>query len=300
MKIIRTTCFVLFLISCISAYAQNTAILTLWPNSILPKNPQTLLTQNVKPKDFNSPFIVEYYPKQSNHIAILVISGGGYKHEVLNKEGTPVSVWLQEHGFTVFELIYRLPQKNNLVESRKFPFADGQRALRLMKSKQKQLNIHKIGVMGFSAGGHLAGMLSTQFEYSFYPKQDAIDELSARPDFAVLLYPVINMQPPLNITQAYKHLLGSSNDPRILQQYSVNEHVMQNTPPIYLVHAQDDPVSPIENSILMRDALNQHHIQNELLIFKNGGHGFGLGKLKTSTSIWPTQFLNWLKQLKFS
>lgn len=296
----------LFLLLGISLFAhadQSTlrppTMIALWPHLKAPTITPSQLHQNLTAKDLHTPFMAEYLPKQSNHIAVLVISGGGYAHETLNKEGTPASLWLQKQGFTVYELIYRLPKKDHLKESRTFPFADGQRALRIIKSKQQQLGLRSIGVMGFSAGGHLAGMLTTQPTYLFYNPQDPIDQLSARPDFAVLLYPVISMQQPLNITHAYKSLFGQSTDGALLQQYSVNAQVTSNTAPVFLAHALDDKISPIENSLLLHQALDAKQVKNELVVFKQGGHGFGLGKANTETTTWPNQFLTWLKKNQF-
>lgn len=239
-----------------------------------------------------------YTPEHSNHVALLIISGGGYVREELAKEATPTSQYFQNQGFTVFELIYRLPNQDG--HNHFAPFADGQRALRIIRSQANPLNYDadKIGVLGFSAGGHLAGILATQSNFKFYNPKDDLDKISTRPDFAVLLYPVINMQPPLNTTHAYKTLLGKNANSAEQAFFSVDLQVTSNTPATFLAHALDDPISSVENSKKMQHALEQNDVKNKLKIFKTGGHGWGLGKQNTPTTEWPTLLLDWLKSIK--
>lgn len=262
-------------------------IISLWPNDEPPHHPKHQLKNNVH--TVATPFMAVYSPEQSNHTAILVLSGGGYAHEVLNKEGTPTAQWLQQHGFTVFELLYRLPHLPQQSQTRDFPFADAQRALRLIKATSKY---KQVGVMGFSAGGHVAGMLATQWTTPFYFAVDHIDTLSARPDFAVLLYPIVSMQAPLNHTHAYHVLFNEHSSDALLRQYSVNQNVRSDTPPMFIAHARDDAISPVANSELLHQALIQQHISNQLILFDHGGHGWGLGN-NTQTQQWPNLFLQW-------
>jgi len=276
-----------------------TLSLPLWPNSatLAPSSEQYTINKHGAIEHIIAPQLRVYPPKQSNHIAILVISGGGYAREELAKESTPTAQFLQEQGFTVFELIYRLPNQdgNNLLA----PFQDGQRALRIIRYHAHQFNIDpdKIGVLGFSAGGHLAGIIATQWQQQFSSLNDPIDQISARPNFVALLYPIISMQAPLDHTHAYKSLFGSKHDLAKQILFSVDLQVKQNTPPTFLAHAIDDPISPVQNSLNMQTALQQHKIAYELHLFKNGGHGWGLGKANTETTQWPTLFLTWLKKI---
>lgn len=271
------------------AQAAPIDIMTLWPQDSVPQHPHHQLKKNIT--TVTTPFMVVYSPSQTNHIAIVVVSGGGYAHEVVQKEGTPTALWLQQHGFTVFELIYRLPIINQ-DNSRDVAFADAQRAIRLIKASGQY---QQVGILGFSAGGHIAGMLATQWDRPFYHAIDHNDSISARPDFAVLLYPIVSMQAPLNQTHAYKVLFKPNTNNNILRQYSVNQNVSANTPPMFIAHATDDPISSVENSQLLHHALEQQHIQNQLILFNQGGHGWGLGN-NPQTQQWPQLFLHWLTQ----
>ncbi|WP_269915108.1 alpha/beta hydrolase [Acinetobacter sp. HY1485] len=270
-----------------SIYAQNLAI-NLWQNPTQLVNVQYNINQKVN--DISQPQMVVYLPKKNNHHAILVMSGGGYAHEELGKEGTPTSQWLQQQGFTVFELIYRLPKNNPLL-----PFADGQRAIRIMRSQAKIFDYdpQKIGVLGFSAGGHLASILATQFNSVFYKSQEPLDTLSAKPNFAVLVYPVISMLPPLNHTHAFKSLFPKPNA-TLQTLLSAQDAVTPQTPPMLIFHAKNDPISPVQNSLLMQQALAQAHVTHQVYIFDNGGHGWGIGKPNTQTMQWRSLFLQWV------
>lgn len=283
--------YIFTIIFCISTtiQAKSLEIISLWSNDNPPESPKHQLNKNIK--TVVTPFMAVYSPAQSNHTAILVMSGGGYAHEVLNKEGTPTSLWLQQHGFTVFELVYRLPMPEQ-ANTRDLPFADAQRALRLIKATG---HFQHIGVMGFSAGGHVAGMLATQWTKTFYKPLDATDTFSARPDFAVLLYPVVSMQPPLNQTHAYKVLFDANSNDALLRQYSINQNITHNTPPMFIAHAIDDNISPVANSQLLHQALQQQQISNEFILFDHGGHGWGLGN-NPQTKQWPNLFLHWQQQ----
>ena len=277
---------------CLSSllYAQNLA-LNLWQNPTQLVDIEYNINQKVI--DISQPQMVVYLPKKNNHHAILVMSGGGYAREELSKEGTPTSKWLQQQGFTVFELIYRLPHNNPLL-----PFADGQRAIRIVRSQAKRFDYdpQKIGVLGFSAGGHLASILATQFNTVFYKPQDQIDNLSAKPNFAVLVYPVISMLPPLNHTHAFKSLFPQPNT-TLQTLLSAQNMVTPQTPPMLIFHAKDDPISPVQNSLLMQQALAQAHVTHQVYIFNNGGHGWGIGKPNTQTMQWRNLFLQWFYQL---
>lgn len=238
------------------------------------------------------PRLLVYTPSHSNHKAMMVISGGGYRREELGKEGTPASEWLVKQGYTVFDLVYRLPMdgwNNRLV-----PFADGQRALRIIRQKANEYNYNQVGVMGFSAGGHLAGMLAVSSKHNFYSPQDTIDSNSARPDFAVLLYPVVSMLSNGHQTQTYKKLLGDNPTKSQEIALSIEQWVTQDTPPMFIAHAKDDPIASVDDSITLDEQLKKHHVKQLLTLFNEGGHGWGLGKAGTATTTWPTLFQKWI------
>lgn len=243
--------------------------------------------------NISNPRLIVHQPKNPNGTAILVISGGGYAHIELGKESTPAANWLQSEGVTAFELIYRLPQEN--WKTTQVPFEDAQRAMRIIRSlaKKYSINPNKIGILGFSAGGHLAGMIATQSNKKFYPPVDQIDSLAAKPNFAGLIYPVISMLPPNNKTHANKSILGTNPSTSEETAYSVERHVTAATPPMFLAQSTDDPISPIDNSYLMNSALQKAGIPVEMHIFKTGGHGWGMGKIGSPEASWPGLFKNW-------
>lgn len=243
----------------------------------------------------SSPRLIVYQPENPNGTAVLVISGGGYAHIELGKESTPAAQWLQSQGITVFELIYRLPQEGWTTVD--VPFQDAQRAMRIIRSKANdyKINPNKIGILGFSAGGHLAGFTATQFDLHLYAAVDAIDLVSAKPSFLGLIYAVISMLPPNNKTHSFKSILGVN--PPLSQEtlFSIERQVSTDTPPTFLAQAVDDPISPIDNIFLMSNALRSKSILFEMHVFQSGGHGWGMGKPNSAVSAWPELFRNWAK-----
>lgn len=245
------------------------------------------------------PRLIVYSPRESRGTAALVIGGGGYAHIEAGAESTPTSEWLRSVGITAFELLYRLPEDGWGPAA---PFQDGQRAMRLIRSQAAAYGVNpgRIGVLGFSAGGHLAGMTAVQPEKPLYPASDAADTLSARPDFAALLYPVLTMMPPFDHTHMRREILGPRPTSAESEAYSVEWQVSANTPPMFLAQAADDPVSPVDNSLMMFGALRTARIAAELHIFQTGGHGWGLGAPETPVHAWPELFLKWLERNQFT
>jgi len=266
-----------------------------------PDGPGPQGSENVSAKgsytNISVPRLIVHRPDHPNGIAILVISGGGYAHLEAGKESTPAANWLQSEGITAFELIYRLPGEG--WANADVPFEDGQRAMRIIRSLSKKYGYdpHGIGIMGFSAGGHLAGMTATMFDNPFYAPADKIDRISPRPDFAALLYPVITMLPPYDHTHSEKEIIGKYPDRNAQKQFSVQLNVNQRTPPTFLAQAEDDPISNVENSRLMYTALQDHQIQSEIHLFPTGGHGWGMGAPGSPEQEWPKYFKTWLKNL---
>lgn len=235
------------------------------------------------------PRIDIYRPANPNGTAVLVIAGGGYAHIAIDKEAIPAARWLAALGVTAAVLHYRLPGEGVPVVA---PFQDAQRAMRRLRADAATLGIDpdRIGVLGFSAGGHLAGITATRFGDAFYAAADDIDRRSSRPDFAALIYPVISLQPPLDTTQASRRLSAQAD---AATAYSVQLHVTAGTPPVFLAHAVDDPVASVNHSRLMMDALLREHVPFEQHLFERGGHGWGLGAPGTPVSAWPPLFATW-------
>ncbi|MDN5288127.1 MAG: paeX [Mucilaginibacter sp.] len=292
---------VLLIMGATSVNAQNinrVEEIPLWhgvpPDGPGPQGPESVSTKGSY-TNISKPRLIVHRPEHPNGTAMLVISGGGYAHIELGKESTPAANWLQSHGITAFELVYRLPAEG--WASADVPFQDGQRAMRLVRSLARKFGFdeNKIGIMGFSAGGHLAGMIETEPDRQLYSPEDQVDRLSARPDFAALLYPVITMLPPFDHTHAEKEILGKHPDRVQQKAYSVQLHVNGQTPPTFLAQALDDPISNVENSRLMYAALQKYNVQAELHIFDSGGHGWGMGDPDSPVHVWPELFKTWAK-----
>ena len=242
----------------------------------------------------DQPYLLVHLPARPNGTAILLISGGGYAHIEAGKESGPAAAWLQAQGITAFELVYRLPQEGGGVAA---PFQDGQRAMRVIRARATEWGIDpaRIGMLGFSAGAHLAGMTAVQPDAARYAPVDAIDGASARPDFAVLLYPVLTMQRPFDTTHAKQQLLGSHPTQAARDALSVELQVDARTPAMFIAQALDDQVAPPENSLLMAAALRRAGVPVELHQFRSGGHGWGLGKTGSEPAAWPQLLLAWLR-----
>ena len=242
----------------------------------------------------DQPYLIVHRPARPNGLAIVLASGGGYAHIEAGKESGPAAAWLQAQGITAIELVYRLPREGGGVDA---PFQDGQRAMRLIRARAAEWRIDpaRIGMLGFSAGAHLAGMTAVQPDIPRYAPVDAADLLPARPDFAVLLYPVLTMQPPFDTTHAKKELLGAHPAQAVRDAWSVELHVDARTPPAFIAQALDDPIAPPENSQLMAAALRRAGVPVELHLFQHGGHGWGLGRPGSEPAAWPQLLLAWLQ-----
>lgn len=243
-----------------------------------------------------TPRLLVHQPVTPNGTGVLVIAGGGYAHIELGKESTPAALFLAGLGYTAFELVYRLPAEG---WTRVAPFQDAQRAMRLLRSRASSLSINprRIGVVGFSAGGHLAAMTSVRPAVERYAPVDPMDAASARPDFAGLIYPVISMLPPLNTTHAFREVLRPGAPVEELRSYSPEKLVDAQTPPLFLVHAENDNTSPVENSLEMFRAAKVRHVPAELHVYPQGGHGFGLGRPGSPERTWPDLFAAWMRGL---
>jgi acetyl esterase/lipase len=231
-----------------------------------------------------------YRPAHPNGTAALVIGGGGYFRIQIGSAARPTAAALAARGVTVAVLFYRLPGDGWNADA---PFQDGQRAMRVLRANAGRLGIaaDRIGVIGFSAGGHLAGMLATRAaKDAYYAPVDQTDTLSARPDFAGLIYPVISMQAPINTTRTFRELAGL---PDFRERFSVERQVDAATPPVFLAHAADDPIADPRHSLWMFEALRAAAHPAELHMFASGGHSWGLGEPGTPPAVWLDLFAHW-------
>lgn len=245
----------------------------------------------------SSPYMQIYRPKNPNGAAVLVAGGGGLKHIEMKQEAIPAALWLAAHGITAFVLVYRLPREG-WVDGPLVALQDAQRAVRLIRAKAGQYGVeaNRVGVLGFSAGGYLLGLTADWFDFRSYPPVDSVDFLSARPDNAALIYPVITLQPPYQHTSTRIQMIGHHPTSEMSVEWSVQSHVRANCPPVFLVQAKDDPVSNPANTLIMADACQHEEVPVELHQLASGGHGFGMGVSGTPTAEWPLWYAAWLAQ----
>lgn len=246
-----------------------------------------------------APEITVYAPEKPNGAALLVIPGGSYKRVVLDKEGSDLAPLFNARGYTLFVMTYRMPGDGH-AEGADAPLVDAQRALRTLRARAEEwhLDSHKIGVMGFSAGGHLAASLATRYQEGVYRATDAIDQQSARPDFVVLGYPVISMNQTIAHPGSRKELTGNHPTEAQLIRYSPELHVTADTPPTFLMHAVDDPSVPVDNTLVMFNALRARQVPTELHLFAEGKHGFGVRNVQgMPAALWPQMAMNWIASL---
>ncbi len=240
------------------------------------------------------PMLTLFEPRTSwNGATLLIVPGGGYVRVVIDKEGFECADWFTARGFAVAVLRYRMPA-DGWAAGADAPVHDAMRAVRVLRHRPfPDGPAARVGIMGFSAGGHLAARLITEPALT-YPRQDAADEHSARPDFAVLMYPVIDTTGAATHSGSAKQLLAAGVAPAELARYSPHLNVMPQTPRTLLVHAADDTSVPVKNSLLMYEALLAAGVRSELHVFDSGGHGFGLrGIAGRDAAAWPELVRNW-------
>jgi acetyl esterase/lipase len=224
--------------------------------------------------------------------AVIVCPGGGYGALSMDKEGDQIAKWLNSIGVTSFVLKYRLgPKYHHPVE-----LGDAQRAIRIVRSKAAAYRVlpDRVGIMGFSAGGHLASSAGTHFDSGIPNAPDAIDRVSSRPDFLVLCYPVISF---LNFAHqgSKRNLLGENPDPKLIENLSNETQVTPQTPPTFLFHTTADATVPVENSVMFYSALRKAGVPAELHIYEQGPHGVGLAQTDEALSNWPSRLAAWLR-----
>ncbi len=221
----------------------------------------------------NVPKLFAYTADKSvdKNIAVLVIPGGGYAHIAMDHEGHAVAKELVKNGYSAYVLQYRLPSPNIMRDKSIGPLQDAQRAMQLIRTLHPGLR--KVGVIGFSAGGHLASTLITKFKKDYIVNPSHV---SLRPDFAGLIYPVISMQNDITHKGSRINLIGENPSEDQINLFSSNLQVSPEVCPVFFVHAKDDTAVPIENSYRMIAALDKSKVPNKLYTFEQGGHGFGL------------------------
>jgi acetyl esterase/lipase len=243
----------------------------------------------------DKPSLTIYLPPadKATGTAVVVCPGGGYGGLAVGHEGKDPAEWLNRHGIAAFVLRYRLGPRYR----HPAPLQDAQRALRMVRSRAKEwhLDPKRIGIWGFSAGGHLASTAATHFDDGKADAEEAIERVSCRPDFAILCYPVITLRPPYAHMGSRRNLLGDKADDQLVESLCNDKQVTSKTPPTFLFHTNADTAVPPENSILFYQALRQAKVPAELHIYEEGAHGVGLAVGKGAASAWPDQLAAWLK-----
>ena len=277
--------------------------LPLWEKNIpnqssVPVEETVEITDLLRIQQVDKPMIEVYLPSKKSQTgeAVVICPGGGYRILAYEWEGKDVAKWFNANGIAAIVLKYRLPHTPNSIEGRLSPFLDLQRAVRLTRYNADKWNIdpNKVGMIGFSAGGHLASTLGTHFEDNFFTT-DSIDAISCKPDFMILMYPVITFQEPYLHKGSRSFLIGDSPDSALINYYSNELHVTEQTPPTFLVHATDDKSVPVQNSLMFYDQLKKHGVAAEMHIFPEGGHGFGLAIGKGRLEQWKDLCVSWIR-----
>lgn len=248
----------------------------------------------------SQPTLTIYLPpiEKATGDAIVVVPGGAYGMVAAGHEGKDIAEKLNEYGIAAFVLKYRLPDRRWMTNPEVGPIQDAQRALMLVhqSASKWKINPNRIGILGFSAGGHLAATASTHFNKVYLPgKFSKADKAAVRPDFSVLIYPVISFSDSIGHIGSRDNLLGKTPSAEKIREYSNELQVTARTPPAFMVHAKDDWVN-VKNSLVYADALKEKGVSAELLIYESGGHGFGLVN-KASEISWVDRMVKWMKTL---
>ena len=269
-----------------SKTTDQSLIVKLWPSEKAPHGDGTFSSSDAK--------ITVHLAKEPNGTAIVICPGGGYGGLVTGAEGHGIAKWLNSHGITGVVLEYRLPAGRSFV-----PLLDAQRSIQIVRahSTEWKVDASRIGIMGFSAGGHLASTAATHFHDGNTTAADPLEQISCRPDFAVLVYPVVTMGEKTHVGSR-KNLLGDNPTPEMIELFSNERQVTEKTPPMFLTHAIDDTPVPCENSKALYEALQKAGIASKYLELPSGGHGLN-GYKGPMWDAWQKQSLEWLAELKF-
>lgn len=238
----------------------------------------------------NTPVLYKYELPEAKQ-AVLVIPGGGYAHVAIEHEGHEIAKAFNEQGYSAFVLYYRLPKDENMKIRKIGPLQDAQRGMQYIR---ENYDFNRVGVIGFSAGGHLASSLSNHFDDVKIENKHALD---LAPDFSILIYPVISMDDAITHKGSKDNLIGKQPDTADQLYFSMEKQVTAKTPPTFLVHAEDDKTVPIANALRYKEALDSAGVVNDIFIYQTGGHGFGLDN-KTDSRKWSKTMFTWLNDLK--
>jgi len=303
----KTLLALLFTASVILTYAQENAI-PLYPNGVPNSKPGSAAYTEKTDNKYNDtwvdkvtvPTIRPFFPAKgtANGTAVIIFPGGSYSGLAISHEGYKVAMEFNKIGVTAFVVKYRLPSDQIMIDKTIGPLQDAQQAVLTVRKRAAEWGVNpaKIGIMGFSAGGHLASTEGTHFDKVLVEDKDNI---SVRPDFMMLIYPVISFGPWAHVGSR-ENLIGKTPSQELLDLYSNEKQVTSNTPITFIVHAEDDDAVPVQNALMFYDALLKAKVKAEMHIFQSGGHGFGLNNSRSKEKWfdWCTSWLDWNGFLK--
>jgi acetyl esterase/lipase len=280
-----------------SSVSAAPTVMLLWPEGVpgvkQGQGPEVVTEGRIR--NISEPTLTVYGPAvdKPNGTAVIICPGGGYQFLSTSREGEQYANWLSTLGITSFVLKNRIGEYGHPA-----PLQDVLRAVRLVRSRAAEFGIRpdRIGVMGSSAGGHLAASAGTLFDNPAGRTGAPLDATSARPDFMILMYPVIAMDGPAAHAGSRKALLGDEPSADTVRLLSVDRQVTPATPPTLLIHTQEDQAVPVENSILFYQALTRAHVPAEMLLFEHGSHGMGMRAGLGTTSAWSARAEDWLRE----
>jgi len=291
---------------CFALITCAQTVMPLYPDSIPNSKPvpdeekaDTNASGRIMISKISRPTLTMYLPpkEKANGAAVIVIPGGGYSKVAAVHEGSEVAQRFNEMGVTAFVLKYRLPSDVTMVNKEIGPVQDAQRAIQVVRERAKEWGIDKnrVGIIGFSAGGHLASTAGTHFNHAYI---DAGKKANLRPDFMILVYPVISFADSICHMGSRENLIGKDPSPQKKEEYSNELQVTKKTPPTYLVHAEDDSTVKVQNMLLFATALQKNKVPFDFYLYEKGGHGFGLVN-KTSEVKWMDLVQEWMTKSGF-
>ena len=305
--VIYRTLLPLVLSFSLHAMPSTPLTLPLW-EGLPPNHKESALSEQIEQTDnlimiskVQTPTIEVRLPSRGNATgkAVLVCPGGGYGILAYDWEGTDIAGWLNANGVAAIVLKYRLPEDASNVEPHLTPLLDAKRAMRLARYHAKDWGIDpgQIGVMGFSAGGHLASTLGTHFDAGQAKATDLVERMSSRPDFMILMYPVISMDLAITHGGSRENLIGKNPSEELVRLYSNELQVTPETPPTILVHSGDDGAVPVANSLRFYEALLANKVEAEMHLYPYGGHGYSLAIGRGRLQGWAARCIEWMNEL---
>lgn len=290
-----------------NSFSQN-PVLKVWPDGVPGSIKSDTYSENAteangiisRVEKVTDPTLTVFLPTadKATGTAVLICPGGGYGVLAFDHEGYAIARWLNENGIAGIILKYRLPSDLIMKDKSVGPLQDAQEAIRILRRNREhwKINPKKIGVIGFSAGGHLASTLSTHYADKVY---ESADTTSARPDFSLLIYPVITFDAYFTHAGSRKNLIGDNPSEDAIKRFSNELQINAKTPPAFLVHSSDDKTVPVKNSLVYYENLVKNNITAEMHVFQKGGHGYDLSVGRGTQSSWPDLCIRWLKENGF-